>query len=254
MRFAQIGKDVSRGSDEEMLFDSRWPTTHIMKGGLVTAYLGANPVRTFLYHHGLGYNPAFILYTYDKDIGQFELLPTISTCDKQNIYLYDSLTDPTIDQTFGLMIFNINIEENYQSPNVNPSTNTVGSSDVAFGMKVVRDGKDVNSDDMQDFKVHTGARAPLVHAVSFGSLIPQGATLGTFSYTHDLPYNPMFLEFVEFPSLAPKGEYLNVSNFSGGTVAGQTITIRTLYASQRGSIVIFKDPFSVSDNTTEVTI
>jgi hypothetical protein len=257
-KFSQIGVDISRASDHELHFNSEWPTVHILQGGKVTTTVMGGGVGSIFYEHGLGFTPAFLPYTYDSITGEFEIFRAIMTIDKRYIRWYapGGGGGGAGDVTYGIMIFNIDLESPYTAPSINPNPQTVGGDGVEVGMKFAIEGEDVKSKDMQNFKANTGARAPLIHAVAHGKGTIPGTTsvLRDFEYTHNLPYNPMFIPYIEWDGADSRGEYLIVANFAGTITEGNKITLKDIKVDYNASIVFFKDPFDVSENTTVVNI
>lgn len=259
-KFSQVGVDISRASDHEMHFDSEWPTVHMLRGGHQSNTIISGDI---FYEHKLGFVPAFIPFIYNSIDQSYEIFRTILTVDKQNIYWYvpGGGGGGIASVEYGLFIYNIDIEKNYKAPSNNPSPKTQGGDEVEFGIKFTTDSGQIRSKNMQDYKVNTSARAPLVHAVSYGLATESGSTsvLKNYSYTHNLPYNPMFLPFVEVGptfsgSTIPSSQYLLSSNFAGLNTSGNTITLKDIHTGYHGSIVVLKDPFDASENTTLVTI
>lgn len=253
VKFAQIGADVTRAADYELHFSSQWPTVHVLKGGYFVNTIASGEV---FYEHGLGFVPAFIPYTYDSTDGSYQIARTILAADERYIYFYSGGGgggSGSAERHFGIFLFNINIENNFRAPQSNP-TAAASADSAGYGLKLTDGIATVNSDNMQDYKVNTDGRAPLVHSVAFGVGTEAGSTsvLRNFSYTHDLPYNPMFIPFVE--SSSHPGQYVNISNFAGVSTVGETITLHDLSQTQRASIVVLKDPFDVSGNTVSVML
>lgn len=253
MKFSQAGIDVTKAADHELHFSSDWPTLHVMKGGYVAKSVADGDI---FYQHNLGFIPAFIPYVYSASTGLYSIFRAIMAANENNIYYYapGGGGSGAGRLQLGLFIFNVDITNNYKAPQVNPSLATAAIVPQSAGMRIANDGSNLKSKDMQNYKVDTDARTPLIHAVSYGvgDAIGSTSVLRNYSYTHDLPYNPMFLPYIEHPT--HPGQYMSIANFAGVTTAGQTITIHDLAVSQRASIVILKDPFDVSENTLDITI
>lgn len=258
-KFAQTGIDINRASDYELHFDSEWPTVHALINGTYSTVVQPTG-RSLFFRHNLGYVPAFLPYVYDAADGSFEIFRVAMAADKENLYYYapgvGGMGAGISTITYGVIIFNIDLEKNFVAPQVNPSTTVTGDQDTPFGIVVAKDGSNIKSKDMQDFLMNTNARPPLVHAVSSGlATVPNklSTLYRDFVYTHDLPYNPMFLPYIQSNLFNP-GEWVFIANFAGISQSGKTITLTALNPGDRGSIVILKDPFDVSDNTQVISV
>lgn len=256
-KFSQAGTDINKASDHEIHFTSEWPAMKVIAGGHVSATVdGSSLSGSVFYTHNLGFVPAFIPYVYDSATGTYQIFRAIMSVDKENVYWHNGGGGGggIRNVEYGLYVFAIDIEKNFVAPKVNPNPDIAGGTGEAYGIKIAKEGLKVTSLDMQDFLVNTEGRSPLVHAVSFGlATEPSGfGTTKNFSYTHDLPFNPMFLTYIErsgFP-----GRYFITNNFAGTTTSGSTITLTSIDNGYRGSIVVLKNPFDVSENTIEVSL
>lgn len=255
IKFADAGNDISRVADYDLHFSSEWPTVHVLTGGTVTKTVADGDI---FYEHDLGFTPAFMPYVYNSADSSYEIFRAILAADKRYIYFHSGGVGGggggATSQKYGLFIFNIDITKNFTAPKANPTVAAPSADNSGYGVKMTDGIASVRSDDMQDYKMNTDGRAPLIHAVAHGYGTEAGSTgsVKNFSYTHNLPYNPMFIPFVELPT--SPGQFVNVANFAGVSTVDSTITIHDLLPTQRASIVVLKDPFDVSNNTTTVVI
>lgn len=253
------GQDVKTAPDSQQLFNSGWPTLPIYKNIFVPAHdTQASSNGYFqVYHHGLGFVPAVLPYG-NTGTGGYQASASINrqniAFDNENIYLIPSKPG-TGTTDMGLMIFNLDIEKPYQAPNVNAALSSSIGRSKDFGIKATKENADITSTDLRDFVIHSSTRSPLIHAVVPGQLpaAPLPANT-TFSYSYNLPYNPMFFAYMQDPTLSA---YTLVNGYAGLATQGNTISITgsLVNAGQpRVSIVLLKDPFYIDDNIINLSL
>lgn len=245
IKVSQAGKDVEDAGDSELMFSSSWPIPKILFQGRIRSYTTVNPQP--IINHNLGYVPMFI--PYDSNDTIVEIFREIISVDKNNIY-YSSPGGIPGAFDIGLYIFDVDIEKNFQAPNIDTGTSSSTGVDRNFGIKLSKIGKDFDSDDLRDFIIHSSTRTPMIHAVSNGAPNDTGSvpnTFGNYVYEHTLPYDPLFLAYAR--SVAVPGAYTLVNNFADLITNGKIITIKdlTLANDPRASIVVLKDPFQIND-------
>lgn len=241
------GVGVDTASDAQLLFNSSWPSLKIFKNIHVTQIIPANrTMPTQIYNHGLGFVPAVVPY---GGVGGSNTSNNIAEISRQNIgadpsnlYVLQGNTQP-INLDIRLSILYLDITVPFTAPVINNGPSSAAVPDPDFGFKLSKNNRDVDSHDLRDFIIHTGARSPMIHAV-----VPGVITGGSFSYTHDLPYDPMFFAFTQ-----SQGLYVLLNGFSGLTTIGSTISISGLNGTPV-SIVILKDPFQITDNIINVSV
>lgn len=254
IKISQPGKDVQDSGDAELLFSSSWPVPKIVFQGELNGSVDfAGGTTVTVIKHPFGYVPMFIPYQVIS--GEFHLFRAIISADNKNIYY----TSPGPIGGFGLVrfglfIFDVDIEKNFEAPVVNTGTSSSAGVDRNFGIKLSKEGKDTDSTDLRDFIIHSSTRSPLLHAVSSGYAKEPGSSglLVSYSYKHTLPYTPMFLAYAQ--NIAVDGAYTLINNFAGLSSIKDVITIEDLAVSTnpKASIVVLKDPFIINDMITEL--
>jgi hypothetical protein len=265
------GQDVNSAPDSQLLFNSSWPNIKIYKNIFFPTTTTA-PTKTIngmtlpiIYHHGLGFVPAVIPYgNSNLNNGQgalgYQKYADINrqniAVDNQNVYYIPS-GGPAGHPDIGVMILYLDIESPYQSPNINSGTSSNISLDKDFGIRMSKDGYDIKSNDMRDYIIHSSSRSPLLHEVVPG-ITTGDSFFQTFSYTYDLPYNPIFLAFAEliYSGTLLNNLYVSINGYGGLSTTGNTITIELggAHGSQRTSLVILKDPFNINDNVININL
>lgn len=272
IKVSQEGKDAQDSGDQDLLFSSSWPNLKIIFNGRIKAttleLVQSGVSSGVVMKHNLGFVPFFIVYgiqepsdfgsTSTKDEYRLKMDLPISA-DKTNIYISYPTGGPSVASVdIGLIIFDLNIEENFKAPSINTGTSSGARGGGDVGIKVSKENKDVSSKDLRDFVIHSRTRSPMVHEVF--NVVPtesgSTASLKDFVYTHDLPYNPMFFIYGQASGfiLAPNDAYAFITSPYRLTTSQKTITLEDWVAGKRVSIVVLKDPFIVDDNINKVVI
>lgn len=268
IKVSQVGKNVDTAADFELLMSSSFPLLKIHD--VVSGSVSVN-AESQEYTHNLGYPPFFWVYSKDASyvstsgVGEYESYGFLSNgtgggsmaCDENEIRFFsDGGGSGTVD--YFMVIFRLNLEDAIEKSTIN----LTGTSDQPighdFGIKVSKDGKSANSDDLRDFVIHSGTRSPLVHAV-----YPETYTFSngeTYNYVldHDLGYVPLGYALLRQDD-GPSGGRVDVGYFQhyGGLAGGgaphlfQSSTQSTLQVtnfngdgvSYTASIIALKDPF-----------
>lgn len=248
IKLTQSGHDVQGAGDQELLFSSSWPVLPVVYNGKFTGLTSDNPL--VLLTHNLGFVPAFMAYTPGST---YTVGGANVSADKKNIYWSPGGGgQPPFAVSIAIKVFNIDIEKNFLAPQIRTSTSAQAHGDENFGVKFSKETKDVYSNDLRDFLIHSSTRGPMIHAVANGLGNAPGSIGNTmnFNYAHDLPYNPLFLTYMQSSSLT---SYFLVSTFAATQTSGNNISIVGMPAGSRASIVVFKDPFQISDNIIKVS-
>lgn len=252
------GNDIETADDTQLLFNSEWPNIKIFKNIHVQGTFSTTPQNIIIYNHGLGFVPAVIPYNLGltgqrTDVA--EIIATNINTDNQNIYFAFQGSGSTLTLDIRLSILYLDIEQAFTAPVVQTGPSAAAKPDPNFGFKISKNNKDIGSTDMRDFILHSSARSPMVHAVVPGVIPGQPPGSGNFSYTHDLPYNPMFFAYVNQPAIGlGTGAYFLQNGFFDVQTTGSTITLVNNLNGAPVSIVILKDPFQITDNVINVSL
>lgn len=247
IKLAQPGHDVTTAGDQELLFSSSWPVLKIIYEGVFSGLSSDNPL--ILVSHNLGYVPAFVAYL----PGSTYVLGGVNvSADTKNIYWHPGGGGKApFTVQVAIIVFDLNIEQNFVAPQIQVSTSAQAHGDDNFGIKLTKEGKDISSSDLRDYIIHSSSRGPMVHAVVNGLGNAKGpvGTTKNFVYTHDLPYNPMFFAYMQVSD----DKYFLVSTFAAIKTSGNQISIIAINSDKKASIVVLKDPFQIADNNLKIS-
>lgn len=194
IKISQFGYDAKTAPDYGLLFDSSWPSQQILAYYDHTVkqsdwqpiyYVDTGELSGYLFkpitcQHNLGHvyhAQAYIIFASDNsisapfgvEIGKNAVVvnpysniygaPLISqdTYDHMGLYRTLSVGDRII-----VLVYNIDIEAPMSYDFNFGTNNAAGEYDKDVGIKVVVDGKDINSNDLRDFLVHSRASSPMV--------------------------------------------------------------------------------------------
>lgn len=262
VKVALPGVDTATASDAQLLFSSSWPNIKIFKNlpflNITIDSTGNANNFAQLYNHGLSFVPAVIPYgkaffstsSDTADINRQNIL-----ADNQNLYVLTQGAGP-VSFSSRVSILYLDIETPFTAPITNNGDNNVARADTNFGIKLSKVGKDIKSNDMRDFILHSSTRSPMIHAVVPGQIPASQSGFNTFSYTHDLSYNPIFFAFIQEPgigTLSSTTPYVLLNGYAGLSTVGNTISI-TGPSISKVSIIILKDPFNITDNIINVSL
>lgn len=244
IRISQPFYDAETTDDKNLIFSSSFPTLKEEATGVYNinglAHAGAFvPV----FEHKLSYHPFFLVF---DDEGKMRLGPEWQI-DENNLYFSDNtpLTTPTAGTgNFRWVVYRLPLFTAFKSKVEVGDSVASGVYSPDYGIKVAKDGKDIDSTDLRDFTIHSKGRSPLVHEVSVKEWGPT-EPLGNHEVTPDFAYNPIAFGFTINKN---SNKAYNMQNGSQSPPklnrSDKRIFINSLGANTlKTSIIVFKDPF-----------
>lgn len=234
IRVCQPGFDVRNCPDWAYLFNSGWPSLAIAFERTIDNPSGG-PVTI---NHNLGFPPLAMVWTYINGIGSYgRQAAGFSVSSSQvTINSVNSSTKLTV------RCFNVDISKEQLYPLPQGANAKLPYNDQ-FGIKQIKQGRNIQSHDLNDFIIHSKAQSPAVLAV---------ATEKGKYFTNTNPGSAYAGPYIVFPlktSYVPWA-YCAVSN-GGGIYSFQTINglqllnsqlVYALTGSTIGSIIVLRDP------------
>lgn len=234
------GYDVKSVADYLLQFSSSFPHIKINSTGNFSGTVT----------HGLGYAP-------------FHFIATTNGAVDQHVGINENygVSTTQLVRTFGsgtprYYIFRLSLTDNYTAPIVTGGT-TVATDNDDFGLKVSKEGKNINSTDMRDYSTHSSTKTILLHKVNEGAMSNTGSGLGWERIVaHGLGYTPIAFAFIQ-----PSTNILGM-NSSRYTIIPPPVGVAGLYyevdstniyvtadttfftGSPRVSVVVMKDPYT----------
>jgi hypothetical protein len=242
-KVSQPGVDVRGASDFQLAMTSDWPLLKIHKQGAFS--LDLTKAQTIV-SHDLGYPCAFLIFKTTGNRSQItgpgndEYGDSFYT-DKNKLGFSIPASSPTGTYTGYYYIFRLDITKNFQAPTIALGSKPPGGGG-GFGLETAKETKEASSTDFRDLSLSSETRSPMIHQVVAGDI---GASGGVFDLvaTHNLLYAPFFLAFFSSDN---GGSYYSFYGGNANTVliaSDRSVTIRTATTGQKGSVVVFKDPF-----------
>lgn len=241
IKISKAGYDALTAADNDLLFNSSWPSVQIVR---VKAVANGDIVP-----HGLGFPPvAFIMggngfstVMYGQDV------------DDTNVYPRSS----------GVMvIYRIDISTDVEYPyTTTQSINTTYNPD--YGIKMVKQGSSIESDDLRDYILHSRCGSPLVLAVKTQDT-SNPANPNVVQYTSRLGYPTLNFGYIGATAgqSTSSGRTFGAKGYRFAPQGGQAPPIAftdgfTVYVDtpgdNRASVVCLRSPMFAVTNTVEVT-
>lgn len=245
IKIAKAGYDALTAADNDLLFNSSWPSVQIAR---VDSVVSGDVIP-----HGLGFPPvAFILggnslttVMYGQDV------------DDTNVYPLDT----------GIMVtYRIDVSTDVEYPyTATQSINTAYNPD--YGIKMVKEGGDIESTDLRDYILHSRCGSPLILAVKTQETV-NPANPSVVQYTSRLGYETLNFGYVGVRSgqlsisgktmgnnaytFAPQGGQAYPVAFTDGFTSYVDITSDSFF-SGKVSVICLRSPMFAVTNTVEVT-
>lgn len=276
IKISQPGFNALTCQDYELIFNSSWPTLSIAFDKTLSVTTDSFGQVTTTIPHNLGFFPLNMAWqfsdsTLTKTVGRF-----FPNMDKNNLYLYES----SLASTSGVLSANTTYYINVKCYNLDisqpqsylylqpPAVNF--PYDDKYGIKVVKQNENIDSNDLRSFILHSRAASPQVLSViteksplvnnsgnNNGTLQfvnPQGYTPWAFGYAYQLiggnnayvwapptsqAYPRIFFGKGDIPNYPNVDIALPLQNSPPNTP-------------QVGSVIVLRDPLFVA-NYTQVT-
>lgn len=228
IKVAKPGYDATTTADVNLLFSSSWPSLQITLDTVATST--SVP-------HGLSFPPLAFCYS-SKDLSD----PYAS---ERRIASVDS-TNVTAVVGERVVVYNLDISKNIEYPDI-AGNSTISPTSSDYGIRIVKDGRNIESTDMRDYILHTRCQSPMVKAV----VTEESAVSNVITYEWDDSSLTWLYGLVKNTS----GVYRAI-RYGGGaypqfnfTTSSVSFTIVPAAGDMGASIVILRDPFFAATNT-----
>lgn len=253
LKIAHAGVPIQTAGDYQLLFSSSWPVLKYLKKVYIRS--GQESVS-----HDTGFVPLVIMYTASDvssawvDIRSNPPEYAIAFTFNEDIITLDTEKGFQNSSNYIIYVFNLDITKNYTAPIIHEGGGIVEGYDPNFGIKIVREGKDIDSKDLRDFILHSRTITPMVHSVSY-----QENPGETFSVTYDLDYAPVCFAFIQrtissnsINQWQPLGASSLATNLrfdlNRQTKTASIVGMESSFEIKAASIVILKNPFLLRDS------
>jgi hypothetical protein len=249
LKISKIGFDALTAGDKDLIYNSSWPSIQIVKVMPFDA-------TTFSFEHDLGFPPFAVLMRSTDNFyagGAMTNLP----CDELNVYV------PSVYSGDGtIIIYNIDISTDVEYP-YTTQTGGNASYNYDYGIKMVKQGLDINSEDMRDYILHTRCGSPLVLAVKTQDTCNEANT-NVVQYTSRIGYPTLNFGYVRiigtsflFVTFQGEKRYyhapLQSQAYPWTVTNGTTSYVSFGTTSDGGTIVCLRNPNISTTNVESVT-
>lgn len=253
IKISKAGFDALTAADNDLLFNSSWPSAQIV---LVRPIAAGE--TSIVVPHGLGFPPvAFVMGGTDFRNGMYGC-----DVDDTNVYVSGGFSSACT-----LVVYRIDISVDIEYPYTDrPSTSV--PYDPNYGIKMVKPGGDINSTELRDYFIHSRCGSPLVLAVKTqATSSPSNPTV--VQYTSRLGYATLNLGYAGIVAgntfalgvtygnnaylFAPQGgQSYPVAFTDGFTVYVNASTVNSFF-NGKASVVCLRSPMFATTNTVAVT-
>lgn len=237
IKISKPGFDATTAADADLLFSSSWPSLPIANEATFTGQSSS-----FTFEHGLGF-PCFAIIWEITSAGlSSQRYLTRTRTDSTYVYI-DS---PTSTNSYHVKCYNIDLSTSVEYPLLNTSS-VDRPYDPSYGIKIAKEGEDIDSSDLRDFILHSRAQSPLVLTVQTASGVsttntyndPQGYTSWVFGFTRTS--GGIYTHAAYYSQAYPR---LFITT-TGGT---NTYSITTSSTDDSSTILVLRDPMFAPTN------
>lgn len=257
----QTGIDIDRAQDFQKSLDSRWKSLDIAYEADIDftspafgSKTGVIPLE--LFRHNLNKLAPFEIHLSTKSGGNPDMfsgvdLQQLLYGDENSIYIsttwFSGQSTNALHVIGKLRVYNIDISEEFSAPaptQAVPGGATINEVGALF-IDQQRGGRNINSNDLQDFTLNTTAKAINIHKHGL-----QRAN-STLKITHDIGYPPTYMLCV-VNELSDDSKTLGALTYAQGyliTANTRTLTIRGVQVGLGTKLygyIILKDPADIA--------
>lgn len=253
-KISKPGYDARTTQGSNMVFDSSWSSLPIAFETKLTSAFPASVA------HDLKFPPFACVWAYGLDQSGIQatqrfFFPVDSTklyLDTAN-FTTQQLAFWSLVSTIKICCFQLDLSTDIDYI-LAPGDTFNQAYDKNFGVKVVKQGKDINSTDLRDFALHSRAQSPLILAVKTEKTIPS-ANIGTgignvIQYDSNLKYSAWVYGYIKQST----GKYVPAPYYSQAYPRTFTDGILS-YIGYTGTdigatLVVLRDPMFAPTSTT----
>jgi len=258
VKIAKANYDVLTAPEQELLFNSSWPSLPIakVKEYTLNGYAPSDAVT-----HEMPFVPLVMGFVSDGTGFYGGNLFYVLSADETNVYPGSVAPTPS-SGTMKIVIYNIDITTDVEYPFKQRGGQAVGY-DADYGMKLAKEGMDINSTDLRDYIAHSRCQSPLILAVKTQDTIPTqnidtGAGTRTIQYSTGLNFVSYVFGFIRFTTGLSSGRYVYAPYVAQAYPAtytdGFTSQLQIIDSlADKGSIVVLRSPMFSETNEYTVT-
>jgi len=244
IKVSQVGWDVETAGDSNIYFSSEYPWLKIGLTNIII--LDSNGSITI--NHDFAYPPFSVAYNDNASDANGSYSSLIIGTSSSLTVVFNGMPNTKIRY----YIFRLPLNKSFISSTTHLLPVTQGTPDHNNGIKFAKEGKDITSNDLRDYTIHSGTKSPLIHKVIYEPLgiLPDGNYQGIkgLEWINDLIYSPIYFAFIvknnvftPLNSIAQTIPKINFDGIDGGFIRGIVINDDNS-TDEYGCFVILKDP------------
>lgn len=220
--------DVNTAGDADLILNSSWPTLQVAFEANVAPGLSN-------LSHSIGFPPLTLAWLLGSEISRTQTGIEVTKDSVLNV------------SNAHVKCYNVDLSKDLEYPFIAPPTsNTLTSPD--FGIKFVKEGKDLDSKDMRDFIIHSRCQSPLILAVKTQETATHTDSGGTIEYKSPYPYLSWAFGFVRLgDTYRPVPYFYQPSGTSAVSVDAANNRYSLSWNKSQGhtgaTLVVLRDPF-----------
>lgn len=252
LKIAKAGFDVLTAPEQELLFNSSWPSLQIVH---VKEYTLVGYSPNDVVAHEMPFVPLAIGFVSTDSSSAVQDYNGFFPLSADETNLYPGRISPSISSgTLKIVIFNVDITVDIEYPYTERSgVNKTYDSD--YGVKLTKENSDIKSTDLRDYIAHSRCQSPLLLAVKTQETIPTqnidaGAGTRTIQYNTGLDFVSYVFGFVRFSAegiytYAPYVSQSYPATYSDGFTSQLSLIDAAV---DKGSIVVLRSPMFSTTN------
>lgn len=270
-KVSKPGYDANKTAGSNLVFNSSWPSLPIVLETTVTNTVTSGAAKAQAVAHNLGFPPFAMAWAYGGDpfsgnVGNSPYgirfpVPVDSTNAYITMQLPNSINLASVTKV-RIMVFNLDISTDIDYT-LDPGSSFNMPYDNNFGIKIVKQNKNINSTDMRDFALHSRCQSPLIQAVKTQQTVAPAnisGSNGTVQYTNVTSKPVWVYGYIKsgqtYAFGVPIGAYIPLAYYSQAypQIFTDGFVAQVAYNSPDtgATIVILRDPMFASNPSTVV--
>ena len=260
LKITKPGVDADAAADNDLIFSSSWAALPVaFETELSTTYSFGSIDNDMSAQHGLSITP-FTQAWYSIDGGDTYRWSPFVAASSTGVYITGNpagiLPNDTGTIIFKVKAYNIDLTKDVDYA-YTTNTGLPKQYDPDYGIKIVKEGKDIDSTDMRDFILHSRCQSPLILAIKTqDTKVPQensgGESINIVQYTTKYDYRAWVFGGIKVGETIAANTGTPVGTLFGAPLFSQSYprlftngftSYLAYFSPDRGAtLIVFRDP------------